>query len=689
MNSAIDMTQSDSEDTPPGQLNEEDLIAELTSYLKDGRKHWAKWRTEARKCYDFFAGDQWDGEDKKKLEDEMRPVVTFNRCPRTINGVAGLELQNRQEIRCNAREKGDAAVSDVLNAALKWARDNCDAENEESEMFQDCLMTGVGWVGTRMEYEEEPEGQIIEERIDPLEMMVDPNSKKRNFADAKWVARIRQMTRREFNANWPNTKDIQPNLFWQDNDSNDEHDATQAPFYNNDQSDKLSQFKNYTVAQIQWWDKVPIVRVVDPQNAKTIEMDPHKFEMTSQIMAMQGIQLHSVQGHKRVYKQAFLSGNKLLEPVQELGCPHFTFQSTTGLRDRNQGVWFGLIRVMMDPQMWANKWMSQIQHIINTGAKNGLIAEQSAITNQSKFEENFAKPGSISIVNDGALSQGKIIQKEPPRFPEGVDRLLQYALNAINDVTGVNLELIGMADRDQPIGLEESRKKAGVMVLANFFDSLRLFRKVEGRILCYYIREYIADGRLVRIVGDEGAQYVPLLKDELTYKYDIVVDDAPSSPNMKERVFMILSQMLPMLLPAGIPIPPDVLDYAPIPEVLAQKWKQMIAQKAQDPMNEFMKQIQAQLAQLGIDEKQADIRKVESETAKNYADADHSEALGKYESVQMMQKLGMAENEHSIEMDNVMRDQQRKTLEMILNQGRKMQEAKSNMAIKRMQANNS
>jgi hypothetical protein len=47
----------------------------------------------------------------------------------------------------------------------------------------------------------------------------------------------------------------------------------------------------------------------------------------------------------------------------------YSWACITGELDRNKGHWFGLIKTMRDPQMWANKWLSRILHILNTMAR--------------------------------------------------------------------------------------------------------------------------------------------------------------------------------------------------------------------------------------------------------------------------------------------------------------------------------
>jgi hypothetical protein len=65
----------------------------------------------------------------------------------------------------------------------------------------------------------------------------------------------------------------------------------------------------------------------------------------------------------------------------------------TGELDRNKGHWFGLIKkTMRDPQMWANKWLSQTLHILNTTAKAGIVVEESAFADMTEAEEKVLNP---------------------------------------------------------------------------------------------------------------------------------------------------------------------------------------------------------------------------------------------------------------------------------------------------------
>ena len=124
----------------------DDNLAKTSEKLhSQWEKHANDWQEEARDSYDLVAGHQWSEQDKRAMEDAMRPVVTFNRVGTFVDSVSGLEISNRQEVSYIPRELGDVGVNELLTSAANWSRDLCDAEDEETEAFIDLLISGMGW----------------------------------------------------------------------------------------------------------------------------------------------------------------------------------------------------------------------------------------------------------------------------------------------------------------------------------------------------------------------------------------------------------------------------------------------------------------------------------------------------------------------------------------------------------------
>ncbi len=331
---------------------------------------------------------------------------------------------------------------------------------------------------------------------------------------------------------------------------------------------------------------------------------------------------------KRRYKQTILCGTTILEE-SDLPDDGFTLCCMTGLHDRNDNVWFGLFRGLKDPQDWVNKLFSQILHILNSNAKGGLLAERDAFDNTQEAEQAWARADRITWARPGALSQNKIEQKKMQEYPVGLDRLLTFSMGMFTDVSGANLELLGMADKVQAGVLEAQRKQAGMTILSWAFDSLRAYRRAHGRVLAGFIREYIADGRLIRIAGEEGQQYIPLVRDEMHSEYDVIVDENPQSPNEKERVFMVLMELFPHLVKAGVMPPESIIDYLPLPASLIEEWKQ---QAQGDPEEEQrLKALEEQMNQLMMAKEQAEVQKTQSEAEENQSQTVLNEAKARSE----------------------------------------------------------
>lgn len=651
--------------TQNGEDNDE-LLIQARAHWNEAFSHWGKWREKAKESYGFVSGDmQWSDTDKEKMLSEMRPAVTFNRIQTVINAVSGSEVTNRQEVKYFPREEGDARVSELMTSTAMWVRDGCDAEDEESDAFTDMIICGLGCTETHLDYTRNLDGDIIIDRVDPFEVYADPNASKRNLDDKRYLFRVKDYSRDEFRYYWPDAEIPSPEArdTWgaPADDANRTSDYREGYYPEPGDRQGFPRSRKIRVAEYQWCEYETVYRVADP-SGQIVPLDEKRFKVyrkqrddeikaaEGQIKALKkqwkdaaGVMAQSMPGietmrvedvmqlpqvpealkegrdyvkqRQKAVRQAFFAGSVVLQegyaPIKE----YFTYNFITGARDRNNNTWYGIVEVMKDPQRWANKFFSSIMHIINNSAKGGVTVERNAVADLAKFERDWANPTKVSVVEN--INGMK--EKQLATYPNGLADLMQYAISSIRDVSGVNLELLGLADRQQAGYLEAQRKQAGMTVLATMFDALRRYRKEQGRVLLKMINEYIADGRLVRVVGDEGAQYVPLMKQEGVLEYDVIVDEAPSSPNNKERVWGIIQSMLPtiMNLPAAGQIMLEILPYTPLPESLVSKLKEM-AQAQVDPNAVQAQQQAQQLEMAGV---QADVENTQADTLKKQAEA--------------------------------------------------------------------
>jgi hypothetical protein len=249
------------------------------------------------------------------------------------------------------------------------------------------------------------------------------------------------------------------------------------------------------------------------------------------------------------------------------------------------------MRAMKDPQRWQNKFFSQMQDIIASNAKGGILAEAGAFANQAKAEEDWARTDKIVWTNPGALSGGKpkIIPRESAGMPAGLNQMMVFAADSIRSTTGISVEMLGLAERTQPGVVEQSRIGQGMIILSDLFNNLRRYRKEQGRVLLHLMRLYIPEGKLVRITN---SKYAPFVKSDDAVKFDIVVDQSPTAPNQKQEVWMALREIIPTLVKEGFPIPPDVIDFLPLPDSVIEKFKQFYASKAPSAEEQQMAHLQ-------------------------------------------------------------------------------------------------
>lgn len=594
-----------------------DLVTIARARFRESEDHTREWRREARRDFAMVAGDQWSAADKAELEDEERVAAVFNRIAPLIDLVHGQEVVNRTETKYLPRTEGDAKANEILTGAADWARDLSGAEDDESDLFYDMLVCGMGWTETKVDYDDDPDGALGIPRIDPLEMWWDCNARRRSVKDGNWLFHARMVPLSEAQRRWPKGEFTSSGWAGLDTLGEVDHEPIGDKYQQTEPGTAPRLESRVEIIRYQWKEYETRYRVTDPMTGETADLRADGLDEYKAVWEMAGVEavegVHFVKVRRASYKQAWFSGDNLLE---EGDCPvaAFSYTAATGKRDRNKATWYGLVRAMIDPQRWSNTFFSVLLSIFSGNAKGGNIIETDAVDSPEEFENQWNDSRSNVWVRPGANSTGKIREKTASPYPASLDRLMEFAVAALPEVTGINPELLGMAQVNQPGIVELARKQSGLTIVAGMFDSLRSYRREQGSTMLLFIQRYMTDGRLVQITGEAGPQYVRMATQPDTLKYDVVVNDATNSPNQQHADWQAMKETLAILAPMGA-LPPveTIIKTAPLPETVKQEWmadRQQQKQAAQGP------DPQMQLAQTAA---QLEMNKQQQQAAKDQA----------------------------------------------------------------------
>lgn len=578
------------------------------AHAKDYRSSWEK---DAKEAYAFYASRQWDSEDLNKLKEELRPALTFNKIKKFVHSISGSEMTNRYEPKLMPRSLVGSGNAEALTEVIKYIRDRCNGEQADSTAFRDAIICGVGCVEYYQDYETEKEGITRYRRVPIMEMYWDPHSKDTNLLDAKEIFREKWVDEKDFQVMWPDRYEALISNFGMESTTQFSPDKEQPRFDPYGKADELgdydAQHRRIKVTEHQWYDVVSKIQVegyqIDPMSGEAVQIldevleedeestAEEKYTDLNALAEQQGIVLNRVNLPARRYKRAFYVGNEL---IQSSDCPvnDFTYKFMTGLEDqRDDGTvyWQGIVHDLVDPQRYANKWFSQITHIVSTNPKGAVLAKAGTFDNPQQAKTEWAKPNPMIITNGDPNKNINVIEG---KYPTQLEHLFYHANDAIHDIIGVNTNYFvpGVENLNRTAGTAvQSIQKQSLVILSIWFDNLRLFRREQGRILLKFIHEYMAEGTIVRISADGNTQPQPFQREWIDdIEYEVVVEESPTSPSKRHELWnsLMQTQSLEILMNFGLldghlvaELIPDITEQQRFR--MKQNWDRMMQMQAQ------------------------------------------------------------------------------------------------------------
>lgn len=617
-------------------MKKDDLYKKLMDKFLAAKESREEWHGHAVDAYNLYHGNQWTKEDIEAMRCAGRPHLTFNNVQPFVNAISGSEIGNKQVIKYYPREPGDLKADEILTAIADWFRETAMGDEVDTTIFKDSLICGMGWAETTLDYTNNPDGDPCIRRLDPLKMFWDNNGLEDNLKNAKYLFYANTLPLEELEDMFPK--------------------ADKSEFNVTDSDEEDTQLKDIgTVVEARYKVKKKFVRYFNPFNQTKADAPKAKFDEFQKQYPQ--LDLQPQEYTKEVVERAFLGSTKFLEDPSPVivNDESFGWNAVTAYCDNINKEYYGLIKGMKDSQMCINKFFSETVYNYNSQGKGGYFVEEGAVTNMHQFAATINDANAITPLTPGGLE--RIRPKPLAQVSQVLPQLLNFAENQMNQVVGVSKEFLGTREVNQPGVLEQQRRQSTLNILSPLFENLKAYRVAQGADILYLIQNELADGRLVKIIGDDKAQYLQLAKEVLADKeYDVIIDDAPLSLNSQERDYQTVMQMLPLF---GKDLTPEllleVMKLSPLPSTFIEKAEQVLQSQQPDPqqqqqqqaqqqqMQQAAMQAQQQQQQMQAQKTQADIVKSHAQAQKDVAQADRNSSLAQIHKIQAAEALQAAQ----------------------------------------------
>jgi hypothetical protein len=620
--------------------DETDVVADARNLFKETLENESDYRKRGEESEEFVSGfGQWEKRIKDKLKDEERAALTINEIEPKLDILSGHQRQNRLDIKFYPVEEGDSVTADILNVLTKNIMEQNNYNHEETEAFEDSMITGRGNFNVRVDYEKNIEGDIIVEWFPWRQVFYGPHQSK-DLKDLDYLVKAQWHTKAFIKNMWPDKSD-QIQAEFDDVFSKDEkHLTTRADQYESpnaeerrvaDSEEKRNPNfvdiakKKFRVLEI--WRRMPKTVKILTNSVDGIYENTEFWSKNdvTQAATLPGFNLVPVK--KPRMRVTTIANRVLLEDeYPKLAAQDFHIIPVYG-KKRGTKIW-GKVDNAKDPQREINKRHSQAVDILNRMAAYGWFIDDQTFLNlkeQKNFEDNSSRAGFVQKVRDVKNVPVKV---EGAKFPTELANYEQLASTKMKEIMNVNTEMLGMPSGAGSGIQEVGRRRQGLIGNEFLFDNLALAKRKLGRMLAAYIQDVYTVERMIRILenqatrgtvvepqniqpGSEMAQILAqskgssprydtqVLQELLTNmdltKYDVEIGESAYSPTNRQSNFIIWLEAAKV----GVPVPPDLLiDLSDLPE--KDKVKQQIQQMQMAQQMEAEKTRQVELAKSGI-----------------------------------------------------------------------------------------
>lgn len=587
------------------------LKTEIDDNYKIAKAAYSDWVVEAKEDIAFSNGDQWKAEERQKLEQQGRPVLTFNKIKPIIKLLTGHLLQNSARLQVSPEGGEDQKFSEVMDKLIDFIDEESHLEFNLGYLFAGGEKAGRAWVEFYIDYSEDPIfGQLRALYQGPFKIMPDPRGTEYDLSDRQYCFKIIKKRKAELKELYPKAADKIDQLSL-DSEA-DEIGGSMAVEgdrnnYGNDKTRSQTGIssvssvpetsetqRQYTVKEY-WYvkrvtrcfvyfvDKGDMPRFNSKAEAQA-EIDTRKAAWTQGGGADADFKFILRERQVREMHVAIKAGGEVLEnglsPMEPYyrGFPFFQFLADWSPEaEKESERVMGIVRALKDPQREKNKARSQFLHILGTAANSGWVGDDDALTDPQWNElKNFGSTPGITL----RKKKGSQLDRIQPVAPDLANQVREKAASDdFKEVSGINSDLLAVDQSSNPSGKAIAlRIRQAITILESDFRNFRYTKKLIGQFLFKIVPMLFDVAKIKKVLGETFMQanqitdidlktFLILIEDG---RYNVRIAEQGNTKTMREETFEDLMNMIN----AGMQIPFEVMaDFMSIPnksEVLAK-----------------------------------------------------------------------------------------------------------------------
>jgi hypothetical protein len=592
----------DTRPVPVQRKSKEERAGKVLDLYNDRKNVTSEFHKRMIEDRQSYLSNQWDEQVEAELDNKNRAHHNINEQKAKLDLIIGYLTENRTKRKHSPVEGSDGTVAEVLDR-INYHIDNMTNYSIEEELvIEDQCIKGMGVLSLRVDTENNLEGEIVEEKFNPEDVLFGPHEKL-DASDCEFAIKRKWLSKDKAKALFPKIADdidqmMEAMRAGLDADRGPEDDYDVFGKHAKQLGMELFDVSRKNIRLLELLQvvhrRVPVVFNVSDNfyfNAEKLPSEDLDRLLEIPLLSLQRKVFTNVESTKVVGTTFAEHGKTIFSglPIRPVYC----------VKDGVDA--YGLIHFTKDLQAMANKSRSLYSDIINRAAEYVWLVQRGALQKQqlAKFKKGKVEPGAILEVDQ--IDQMRKI--EGSKVPSEILALEDKYSSMIFDAMGGNSVVAGQANQQGSALLFREFKRQSLLGLRYLQRNLQLTKKAMAKLRLEAIEKLYSPGRVARLVNTESNFHITA--DDITQaldgvdvlKFDIEIIEDSSASTFKDEQFAIWAELLSTPQFASS-IPPQIsmsflLDMANPPG--KEKFMAALAQQAQVERDDQLSTNQSQL----------------------------------------------------------------------------------------------